>query len=123
MTQAIAPAALDIVMSFHRAWTTSHIDEAMALLSDDFICHTPGDGSLGKEAYREYLASFVPDMTGLVDLAQFVERDRVALFYYPQTAHTAQTLAAEYFVVREGSIAESHLAFDRLSYVPPAEAS
>lgn len=119
MTQTTSPAALDVVMQFHRAWASGDVDQAMTKVSDDFVCHTPGDGSLGKDAYRDYLASFVPDLTGLVDLAQFSEQDKVALFYYPQTAITTTTLAAEYFTVRDGQIVGSSLAFDRLSYAPP----
>lgn len=118
MTQSI-PAPLDVVLKFHRAWTGGDVDAAMEQVADDFVCHTPGDGSLGKEQYREYLASFVPQMTGVADLARFVDQDRVALFYYPQTAITEKTLAAEVFTLRDGRIAESFLAFDRLSYAPP----
>ena len=44
--------------------------------------------------------------------------DRVALWYYPQTAVTHTTLASELFTVREGQIVEIALAFDRLGYLP-----
>lgn len=113
------PAPLDLVLRFHRAWTSGDLDTAMDQVTDDFVCHTPGDGSMGKGQYREYLASFLPQMTGVVDLAQFVDQDRVALFHYPQTAITERTLAGEIFTLRKGRIAESSLAFDRLSYGPP----
>lgn len=115
-------APLDVVLKFHHAWTKGDVDGAMDQLADDFICHTPGDGSLGKQQYRGYLARFVPQMTGTVDLAHFVDQDRVALFYYPQTAVTDKTLAGEVFTLRDGKIAESSLAFDRLSYMPPGGA-
>lgn len=120
MTQTLSP--LDKVLKFHRSWTTGDVDTAMEHVADDFVCHTPGNGDLGKEQYREYLAGFVPRLTGVVDIAQFVDRDRVALFYYPQTTVTGKTLAAEVFTLRNGQIAESSLAFDRLSYAPPAKA-
>lgn len=119
MTHTSAQAALDIVTRFHRAWTGGDLDTAMAQVTDDFVCHTPGDGTMGKAAYRDYLASFIPVMTGVADLAHFADGDHVALFYYPQTAVTDKTLAAEYFTVRDGRVAESFLAFDRLSYGPP----
>ncbi len=76
-----------------------------------------------KEQYRQFLAGFVPRLTGVVDIAQFADEDRVALFYYPQTAVTEKTIAAEVFTVRDGKISNSALAFDRLSYVPPAPSS
>lgn len=119
MTQTTSQAALDVVMRFHRAWTGGDLETAMAQVTDDFVCHTPGDGTMGKQAYRDYLAGFLPMMTGAVDLAQFTDGDHVALFYFPQTAITDKTLAAEYFTVRDGRVAESSLTFDRLSYGPP----
>ena len=115
----ITSTPLDVVLKFHRAWTNGDLDAAMDQVTDDFVCHTPGDGSMGKEQYREYLAGFLPRVTGVVDLAQFADQDRVSLFYYPQTAITQRTLAGEIFTLRDGRIAESSLAFDRLSYLPP----
>lgn len=55
-----------------------------------------------------------------VDIAGFAEGERVALFYYPQTAATSTAPAAECFTVRHGAIVESVLVFDRLSFGPPA---
>lgn len=114
-------ASLEVVLKFHHAWTSGDVDGAMEQVTEDFVCHTPGDGSLDKEQYRDYLASFVPMLTGAVDLARLVDKDRVALFYYPQTAVTENTLAAELFKLRNGKIAETSLAFDRMSYIPPEE--
>ena len=61
-------------------------------------------------------------LTGLADIAGFADGDRVALFYYPQTAATTTAPAAECFTVRDGRIVESVLVFDRLSFGPPAAA-
>ena len=47
--------------------------------------------------------------------------DRVALWYFPQTAATTTTLASELFTVDNGQIVEIRLAFDRLSYVPKSQ--
>jgi predicted SnoaL-like aldol condensation-catalyzing enzyme len=118
MTQTAGNAALDVVLDYHQAWTSGEVDRAMDRLSDDFVCQAP-DGPLEKEAYRAYLASFVPHLTGAPDVARFAEGDHVALIYYPQTAVTKTTPATEYFTVRDGVIIESLLMFDRLSYAPP----
>ena len=79
----------------------------------------PGEDLTGKDAYREYLASFAPALTGLADVATFAEEDRVALFYYPQTAATSTALAAECFTVRGDTIVENLLVFDGMSFGPP----
>ncbi|MBD5784890.1 nuclear transport factor 2 family protein [Cellulosimicrobium terreum] len=116
------PSAQAIVQEYHRAWTGGDVDRAMALVADDVTCRAPGQDLTGKDAYRRYIAGFAPALTGLADIAAFAERDRVALFYYPQTATTTTAPAGECFTVRDGKIVESVLVFDRLSFGPPAEA-
>lgn len=118
MTQLNSLNALDVVLDYHHKWTHGMIDKALALLSEDFVCHAPV-GALGKKQFREYLAGFVPKLTGIKDITQFTDRDRVVLLYYPQTAVTDATPAAEYFTLRDGLIVESVLIFDRLAYAPP----
>jgi SnoaL-like domain len=122
MPQKSTPYPLDVVLTYHRTWTGGGIDQAMTLVSDDFICQAPG-GSLGNGAYRDYLANFVSGLIGVVGVTQFVDGDHVALIYYPQTAASATTPAAEYFTIRDGLIATSLLMFDRRSYAPPAAES
>ena len=56
--------------------------------ADDITCLAPGQRLTGKEAYRAFIAGFVPTLTGLSDIASFADGDRVALFYYPHTAGT-----------------------------------
>lgn len=115
---AIASA---IVEQYHRAWTSGSIDAAMALVDDDVFCRAPGTDLDGKAAYRAFIEGFAPMLTGIGDIAAFADGERVALFYYPQTAATSTTPAAECFTVRDGLIVESVLVFDRLSYGAPQE--
>jgi ketosteroid isomerase-like protein len=112
-------SAFEIVKDYHQAWTSGDVDGAMAVVADDIVCRAPGRDLTGKEAYRGYIAGFAPSLTGLADIAGFADGDRVALFYYPQTAATRTAPAAECFTVRDGKIAESVLVFDRLSFGPP----
>lgn len=112
-------SAHEIVQSYHRAWTSGDIDQAMTLVADGITCRAPGIDLHGKQEYRAFIAGFAPALTGIADIAAFAEGDRVALFYYPQTAATSTTPAAECFTVHDGQITESVLIFDRLSYGPP----
>lgn len=114
--------AYDTVQEYHRAWTSGDVDAAMSCVAEGIRCRAPGVDLEGKEAYRGFLSGFAPKLTGIGDIAQFVGGDRVALFYYPQTAATSTAPAAELFTVTDGLIAESILIFDRLSYRPPAPA-
>ncbi|GAA4816448.1 nuclear transport factor 2 family protein [Tomitella cavernea] len=114
--------AYDTVQKYHRAWTSGDIDTAMSYVADDVACRAPGVDLDGKDAYRGFIGGFAPMLTGIGDIAEFVDEDRVALFYYPQTMSTSTTPAAEFFTVKDGKITESVLIFDRLSYGPPEQA-
>lgn len=111
--------AYDTVKRYHQAWTSGDVDHAMSLVADDIVCRAPGVELDGKAAYHGFIAGFAPSLTGIGDIAEFSDGDRVALFYYPQTAATATAPAAECFTVRDGRISESVLVFDRLSFGPP----
>ncbi len=110
-----------IVRHYHQAWTNGDIDGAMALVADDISCRAPGGDLAGKDAYRGFIGGFAPMLTGIGDIAEFAEGNRVALFYYPETAVTSAAPAAEFFTVTDGMISESVLIFDRLSFAPPSE--
>ena len=112
-------SAYDIVKKYHHAWTSGDVEQAMECVADDIICHAPGGDLEGKAVYQEFIGAFAPSLIGIGDIAEFTAGDRVALFYYPQTAATSTVPAAELFTVREGKIVESVLIFDRLSYSPP----
>lgn len=118
MTQA---TAREVVEEYHRAWTSGDIDKAMALVADDITCRAPGEDLVGKDVYREYISGFAPRLTGIADIAGFTDGERVALFYYPQTAKTTAAPAGECFTVRDGKFVGSVLVFDRLSFGPPTE--
>lgn len=119
MTKTSRRPSLDTVLEYHRAWTGGDIEHATILLSEDVVCRAPGEDLVGKEAYGAFLAGFYPNLTGVSEVTSFAEGERVALFYYPHTAVTTTTPAAEYFTLRDGLIVENVLVFDRLSYVPP----
>ncbi|WP_375001947.1 nuclear transport factor 2 family protein [Aeromicrobium sp. CTD01-1L150] len=113
--------AYDIVKKYHHAWTGGDIGTAMSHVADDVTCRAPGVDLTGKDAYQEFIGGFAPMLTGIGDIAEFTDGNRIALFYYPQTSATSTTPAAELFTVRDGKIAESVLIFDRLSYGPPEQ--
>ncbi len=113
--------AQDIVQNYHRAWTTGDVDRAMTFVADDITCRAPGVDLQGKDAYHGFIGGFAPALTGIADIAAFADGDRVALFYYPQTAATSTAPAAEFFTVRDGKISDSVLIFDRLSYGRPPQ--
>ncbi|WP_286158845.1 nuclear transport factor 2 family protein [Arthrobacter sp. YC-RL1] len=107
------------MLDYHRAWTSGNVDLAMSYVSDDITCRSPGADFQGKDAYRTFIAGFAPTLVGIGEIAEFVDGDRVALFYYPQTAATSTAPAAELFTITDGKIVENILIFDRLSYGPP----
>ena len=112
-----------IVHAYHRAWTTGDIDRAMTFVSDDVRCFAPDEDVTNKQDWRDYLARFVPMLSGAPQHARMADGNRVALWYFPQTARTQTTLASELFTVEDGEIVEIRLTFDRLAYAPPSRGS
>lgn len=114
-------SAYETVQKYHHAWTSGDVETAMGYVDDHITCRAPGVDLDGKNAYREFIGGFAPMLTGIGQIAEFVDGDRVALFYYPQTASTSTTPAAEFFTIHDGKITRSVLIFDRLSYGPPGQ--
>ncbi|HEX8508366.1 MAG TPA: nuclear transport factor 2 family protein [Propionibacteriaceae bacterium] len=113
--------AMSTVEAYHQAWTSGDVDRALTLVADNVRCFAPDEDVSTKGDWHEYLAGFVPMLTGAPEHARMTAGDRVALWYFPQTALTTTTLASELFTVREGQIVEIRLAFDRLGYVPQGQ--
>lgn len=112
-----------IVRSYHDAWTSGDIDRALGYVSEDARCFAPDDDVSTKDDWHRYLSGFVPMLTGAPAHAEMTDGNRVALWYFPQTAVTETTLACELFSVEDGVITEIRLVFDRLSYLPPGQRS
>ena len=110
--------ALSIVAAYHQAWTHGDVDRALTYVSDDVRRFAPDESVTTKSDWQHYLTSFVPMLTGAPEHARMSDGDRVALWYFPQTAATTTTLASELFTVASGKIVEIRLAFDRLGYAP-----
>lgn len=112
-----------IVRDYHDAWTSGQVDRALTHLSEEVRCYAPDESVRTKDDWRQYLAGFVPMLTGAPAHAEMSDGNRVALWYFPQTAVTTTTLASELFLVEDGQITEIRLAFDRMGYVPPEHRS
>lgn len=110
--------SLSTVQAYHQAWTGGDVDRALTYVSDDVRCFAPDENITTRDDWRAYLTAFVPMLTGAPEHTRMTDQDRVALWYFPQTAVTTTTLASELFTVRHGQIVEIRLAFDRLGYVP-----
>lgn len=113
----------NIVHAYHDAWTSGDVDRAMTYVSDDVRCFAPDENVKTKDDWHRYLSGFVPMLSGAPPHAEMTDGNRVALWYFPQTAVTSTTLASELFTLEDGQIAEIRLAFDRLSYLPPERRS
>ena len=117
MSTTTDPAA--VVSGYHEAWTSGDVDRALTFVADTVTCHAPDPQVTTKAQWHDYLSGFVPMLTGAPELARMTDGNRVALWYFPQTATTTTTLASELFTVEGGRIVEIRLAFDRLGYLPP----
>lgn len=107
-----------IVDAYHQAWTGGDVDQALTYLADGVRCYAPDENVTTKEDWRDYLTGFLPRLVAAPEHARMFDGDRVALWYFPQTATATATLASELFTVRDAQIVEIRLAFDRLGYMP-----
>ncbi|MGH3613331.1 MAG: nuclear transport factor 2 family protein [Pseudonocardia sp.] len=119
MSATTESTVLDTARTYHKAWTGGNLDEAMAFVDADIVCHAPGDEIVGKDAYREYLSEFMRINTGLTDIAAYSDEGRAMLLYCPHTDVTTTAPVAEQLTFRDGQIVESRLVFDRLSFGSP----
>lgn len=117
MPNTTTPVA--IVEAYHQAWTSGDIDRAVSFLAHSVTCSAPDPEITTKAQWREYLSRFAPMLIAAPELTRMTDGNRVALWYYPQTAITDTTLASELFTVEAGQITDIRLSFDRLSYMPP----
>ncbi len=109
---------VEVVDAYHRAWTGGDVDAALRHLADDVVLHAPDPGVRTREDWHGYLSGFVPMLTAAPELTRMIDGDRVALWYFPQTATATTVLAAELFTVTDGRITEIRLSFDRQGYLP-----
>lgn len=120
MTEHTA-AALATALAYHDAWTGNDIDRAMAHVTDRIVCQAPGRAVTGAAAYRQFLAGFARQLTGVEMIAAFDDGDTAVLMYYARTASVTDAATAEYFTVAAGKITRTVLVFDRPSFAPPGQ--
>jgi hypothetical protein len=110
--------AMSTVEAYHQAWTSGDVERALTYVSDEARCFAPDENVTTKSDWNGYLARVVPMLTAAPEHIRMTDGNRVALWYFPQTAVTTTTLASELFTVQDGQIVEIRLAFDRLGYIP-----
>lgn len=120
-SQTSSHSAFGVVTAYHKAWTGGDLDKAMSFIADDIVVHAPGREINGKEEYRAYLGGFMKVMEGHTPHAAFGDDSTAVLFYFPHTPITQSAPVSECFLVESGTIKESYLVFDRLSYAPPTD--
>ncbi len=113
------PTALATALAYHQAWTSKDIDQAMKLVADQIVCEAPGRHVAGAAAYRQFLAGFAGQLTGVEMIASFGDSQTAVLMYYPRTATVTDAPTAEFFAVSAGKITRTVLVFDRPSFAPP----
>lgn len=109
-------AALDVAMAYYQSWTSGDLDRAMTYVADDVVCEAPSGQVVGAEAYREFLAGFVPTVTGSKLIAAFGDDQTAVMIYDVHTRLVEHAPTGECFTVRDGKIVHSWLIFDRVPF-------
>lgn len=116
------PIALSVATAYHEAWTSNDLDQAGTYVATDVVWEAPGRRVEGIDAWRPFLAGFVPSVTGAKMIAAFGDDHVAVLPYSLSTAAVEDAPTMEYFTVEDGKIAHVILLFDRLSFAPPPAA-
>ncbi|OXM47209.1 nuclear transport factor 2 family protein [Amycolatopsis alba] len=115
--------ALDVALSYHRAWTGKDFEKAMTYVADDIVCHTPGGQLSGAEAFRGFMGPFTGILTGSTLLSAFGDETKALLMYDTATLPVASAPGAELVTVRDGRIVELRIVFDRAPFDAAREAA
>lgn len=108
--------ALDVALSYHRAWTGKDFEKAMTYVADDIVCHSPGGRLDGAEAFRGFMEPFTRILTDSSLLSAFGDDMTALLMYDTATIPVASAPGAELLTVREGKIVELRIVFDRAPF-------
>ncbi|MEV8372327.1 nuclear transport factor 2 family protein [Kribbella sp. NPDC056861] len=107
---------LEIVLSYHRAWTSQDFDLAMTYLADDMVCHAPAGRLVGAEAFRGFMEPFSQILVSSELVGSFGDETTAMLMYDTSTRPVADAPGAELHTVRDGKIVELRIIFDRLPF-------
>lgn len=106
--------ALEIALSYYRAWTGGRFDRAMAYLAEDVVCEVPPGRIEGAAAFREFLEPFAQRLISSSLLAGFGDEETALITYDTKTALVPSGPAADHLTVQDGRIIRLRMIFDRL---------
>ncbi len=108
--------ALDIALSYHRAWTGQDFEKAMTYISDDIVCEAPSGRIEGAEAFRDFMGPFSRILTASSLISAFGDDETALLMYDTATIPVASAPGAECLTVRGGVITHLRIVFDRTPF-------
>jgi hypothetical protein len=91
----------------------------MSYIADGIVCDAPAGRLEGAGAYRNFMAPFVPMVTGSTLIAAFGDDTTAVVVYATQTVPVKSAPGAECVTVTDGKITYSRFIFDRLPSRPP----
>lgn len=115
--------ALDVALSYHRAWTGRDFEKAMTYISDDIVCDAPSGRLEGAEAFRGFMGPFTQILTGSNLLSAFGDETTALLMYDTATLPVPSAPGAELLTVRDGKITHLRIVFDRAPFDAAREAA
>lgn len=107
---------LDIVLAYHKAWTSHDFDLAMTYLADDITCHAPAGPIAGAEAFRAFMEPFSQILISSELHGAFGDETTAMLMYGTSTHPVADAPGAELHTVHDGKITSVRIIFDRLPF-------
>ena len=111
-----ATAPLEVALAYHRAWTSKNMDDAMAQVSDDVVCHAPAGTLTGVAALRDFMGPYAQMLTASQLVMSSGDADGALLMYDTSNPVVESAPAAEAYTVADGKITTIRIIFDRLPF-------
>jgi len=108
--------ALDVLLAYHRAWTTHDMNAAMRYVADDIVVLAPAGRIEGAAGFRQFMEPFSRIVTSYRRVAAFGDEDTAVIVYDTDTVPVADAPGAEAVRVIDGRIGWMRIIFDRAPF-------
>lgn len=112
----LSTSALYTALAFHRAWTSHDLDQAMAYVVPDIICHTPMGPMNGAAELRAFIGSLSMLVARYELVAAFGDTRAAVLIHHVDTVAGRAVPVAEYLVIDNDIITGMTIVVDRASF-------
>ena len=115
--------ALEVALSYYRAWTGHDFEQAMNYIADDIVCDAPAGRIQGADSFRAFMEPFSRIVTNSELIRAFGDDGTALIMYGTDTVPVLNAPGAEYVTVSDRRITYMRIIFDRAPFDAARRAS